>query len=208
MAKTTVPTELSEKQRWVLYFLLFVQVLLWYSFFGGHRGGGRPLHGWWLVPLVLALLLGQLAGVFLLFHLAGGFERATRSLLRAVLLLILLISFVTWVFASLYYFLIGMAGNFNVPLSHVDAVFVALGTLSTAGTGGITAHSEVARGLLTVQMFVDFSLLAAAVAWVVASASGSREARRPKGSRPRSLQGHPGEDLGAEWDALWRRLPS
>jgi len=59
------------------------------------------------------------------------------------------------VFAIAYYG-IGTRSNWNMRLSHLDAVLVSVGTLTTAGTGGITPKSELARGLLVSQMVADF----------------------------------------------------
>jgi hypothetical protein len=70
-------------------------------------------------------------------------------------------------FARLYW-TYGATTNWNLRLSRWDALYVAMGTLTTAGTGGIQPHSEFARRLLTAQMGVDlvvFTLLAGVVVW-------------------------------------------
>jgi hypothetical protein len=54
----------------------------------------------------------------------------------------------------------GTTRNFNYKLSHLDAIYFALGTLSTAGTGNIVAISETARTIQSLQMGVDFGLTA------------------------------------------------
>jgi hypothetical protein len=58
---------------------------------------------------------------------------------------------------------VGSALNFNQPLTHLDSLYFALGTLTTAGTGNLVATSEAARRLQTVQMALDFVLLVVAI---------------------------------------------
>ena len=52
------------------------------------------------------------------------------------------------------------AGTFSRDhLSFVDAIYVALGTLSTAGTGDITPRSQFGHGVLVAQMLVDLTVV-------------------------------------------------
>lgn len=60
---------------------------------------------------------------------------------------------------SLTYWNYGLKPSFSANLSHLDAVYFAIGTLSTAGTGSLTALSEAARGIQTAQMTLDLCLL-------------------------------------------------
>jgi Ion channel len=60
---------------------------------------------------------------------------------------------------SVFYWQLGYPPNFNIELSILDAVYFAVGTLSTAGTGNIVATSEAVRAIQTVQMIVDFGLI-------------------------------------------------
>jgi hypothetical protein len=62
---------------------------------------------------------------------------------------------------SIWYLAHGGPADWNVPLTRLDSLMVALGTFTTAGSGGITPQSEFARGLVTTQMGVD--VLAAVV---------------------------------------------
>jgi voltage-gated potassium channel len=76
-------------------------------------------------------------------------------------------------FAFLY-FTYGSMANFSTNLSRLDAIYFAIGTLSTAGTGNIAATSEVARGIQTVQMVLDLVLIVFAVTLVLAALSNRR----------------------------------
>ena len=66
---------------------------------------------------------------------------------------------------SFLYWAYGQPGNFNIWLSHLDAVYFTLGTLTTAGTGNIVATSETTRAIQSIQMAVDlgFTLLAVGI---------------------------------------------
>ena len=58
------------------------------------------------------------------------------------------------------YWTYGTRKNFSISLSHFDAFYVALGNLTTAGTGNISAISEQARAIQALQMILDFALIA------------------------------------------------
>jgi hypothetical protein len=68
---------------------------------------------------------------------------------------------------SYFYWSHGTAQNFSEPLSHLDAIYFAVGTLTTAGTGGITATSSSARGLQLLEMVLGLALIAFALAVVI-----------------------------------------
>jgi bacteriorhodopsin len=74
----------------------------------------------------------------------------------------------------------GTTSNFSVQLSHLDAIYFSVGTLTTAGTGNIVATSEIARGIQTIQMILDLILVVFAVTLVL-SALSSRLAKRLDG---------------------------
>jgi hypothetical protein len=52
----------------------------------------------------------------------------------------------------------GSVNNFSVKLSHLDAVYFALGTLTT-GSGNIAATSELSRTIQTIQLVLDLLLM-------------------------------------------------
>jgi hypothetical protein len=49
----------------------------------------------------------------------------------------------------------GSRANWTQQLTRLDALQLSLGTLTTAGAPGITPRSELARALMTTQLFVD-----------------------------------------------------
>jgi hypothetical protein len=69
---------------------------------------------------------------------------------------------------SYLYWSHGSASDFTMPLNHLDAIYVAVGTLSTSGTGNIAAVSETTRGFQTIQNILDIGLVLFAVSLFVA----------------------------------------
>lgn len=90
-----------------------------------------------------------------------------RRPIWSVVLLVYVFDQLVEAFAFLYWSY-GGAHNFTSPLSHLDSLYFALGTLSTAGTGNIAAVSDSAKRIQAVQMGLDIALLLFAVAIVVA----------------------------------------
>lgn len=67
------------------------------------------------------------------------------------------------VFATTYYLLAdAQPANFSEPLSRVDALYFAVTIFATVGFGDIVADSELARGIITVQMIGDLLLVGVA----------------------------------------------
>jgi voltage-gated potassium channel len=91
-------------------------------------------------------------------------ERQTSAADRSVVWVSIINGFSTIVLAfSTIYWTIGTKANFGMELSRVDAIYFALGTLTTAGTGTIVPTSGLARAIVSGQMIVDFVFVAAAV---------------------------------------------
>jgi hypothetical protein len=96
----------------------------------------------------------------------------------------------------------GTSKNFSIPLSHLDALYFALGTLTT-GTGNISAISETSRRIQTAQMGIDFLIIGFIIALLVARYSTlfdrSRRGLPPGGATaaepaPSSDRGEPSPD--------------
>jgi hypothetical protein len=69
---------------------------------------------------------------------------------------------------SYLYWSQGSASNFTMSLSHLDAIYFAIGTLTTSGTGNLAATSETTRGFQALQNVLDLSLVLFAVSLFVA----------------------------------------
>jgi Ion channel len=80
---------------------------------------------------------------------------------------------------SFIYWSNGTTANFNVSLTRLDAIYFMLGTLTTAGTGNIVATSDAARGVQSLQMFLDLALVVFAIGLVIARFSSSPPHSQP-----------------------------
>lgn len=74
---------------------------------------------------------------------------------------------ITVLFATLYW-TIGTTAHFNIELSRIDAIYFALGTLTTAGTGSIAPTSHLARAFVSGQMILNLVFIAGALTIVIA----------------------------------------
>ena len=70
---------------------------------------------------------------------------------------------------STLYWNYGLLSNFTEQLTRLDAIYFTIGTLTTAGTGTISAVSQTARTLQGLQMVLDLGLIVFAVALAIAS---------------------------------------
>jgi Ion channel len=92
-----------------------------------------------------------------------------------VVAVIVLFTFITLInLFSVLYWQYGSRANFNIPLSHLDAVYFTLGTLSTAGTGNIVATSETSRAIQSLQMGVGFGVILLAAGILVSRLASAR----------------------------------
>lgn len=109
--------------------------------------------------------------VFALISLFGVVQlvRAARSERLGVLVMafIVVVSMILGNFAQIYWGY-GTDGNFNEHITRFRAVYFAIGTLSTAGTGNIVAISTAAQATQMAQQVVDLLLLAFGVGALVA----------------------------------------
>jgi hypothetical protein len=136
--------------------IVLIQVYLWGGFLTEtHRNPASSL-------LVTTDTVAIVAGVAILVFAArpeGPIAYLFLALLNAASLLLVDFSFFYWSH--------GTNVNFSQPLSHLDAVYFTVGTLSTAGTGNISATSEWSRGVQTAQMFIDMAFVLFGLAFLV-----------------------------------------
>lgn len=100
-----------------------------------------------LVLLMMASLFWMASTLWIAVAPRFSLALAARQVLFAALWLV-------EGFASAYWN-IGTARNFGKPLTHLDTVYIALGNLTTAGSGSLVPRSEAARLVFTVQYGVD-----------------------------------------------------
>jgi voltage-gated potassium channel len=100
---------------------------------------------------------------------------ANHPVLRAIEAAINAICVFIIVFALFY---LGLAqsnpASFSEPLNHISAFYFTVTTLATVGFGDISAKSDVARLVVTVQMLLDLAIIAIIVRVFSSIARASR----------------------------------
>jgi DNA-binding transcriptional regulator YhcF (GntR family) len=129
------------------------QPYLWLTFFTSQRSTFRGSE------LVVVSVMITVTAILMLLTIG---DTAPGVLLG----LVYVISALTYLFSGLYWGY-GEAPNFSINLTRLDAIYFSVGTLTTAGTGNISATSELSRGLQTMQMLLDFALVVFAIAIVM-----------------------------------------
>lgn len=138
------------KRLWQVYnttFNVLVLIVIWGLFLLSYR---RSV---WPTWQVIAYIVGALGAISDLVEAARG----KSSLLRVGMQLTYCFLYLLGLFSFLY-FIYGTSRNFNISLTHFDAFYFTLGTLTT-GTGNINAISEMARYLQGTQMALDLILI-------------------------------------------------
>jgi Ion channel len=150
--------------------LALAQCCIWLIFFFVWAKRATP--GVVLIVLFIAVSIVAVGALFLHNKMAGDY------VLRLVVIsLINVLVFTVAIFSYLYWGY-GTRANFNITLSHVDAIYFALGTLTTAGTGSIEATSETARTIQGAQMAIDIGLVLFAAGLIIGRASSTSGKRR------------------------------
>lgn len=88
----------------------------------------------------------------------------------------------------------GSSRDFSMPLSHFDAFYFALGTLTT-GSGNVSAISEASRRIQTTQMVIDLVFIGFIVALLMARYSALLDRRPDPVPPPVPPPGPTGESL-------------
>jgi voltage-gated potassium channel len=130
----------------------------------------------WLVGglfLVSLLIAGQIRAIL----------RARYPTLRAMEALATSIPLFLVVFAAVYEMLdVGLAGSFSEHMTRTDALYFVVTVFSTVGFGDITATSETARVLVTVQMIGDLVLIGLVIRAFLAAVDHGRQRRQQERS--------------------------
>ena len=146
--------------------VFFVFPVMWMSFFHAHHQT-TAFNSSAALPLVVfsTLTIGSAVFVYRIptRRSAYLFYSVVTSLLNII-----------WGFTCTYY-LIGTNDNFSAQLTHVDAIYFTVGTLTTAGTGSRSATSQLSRTLVSVQMIVDLIFLAVTVVIAIQKALAGTE---------------------------------
>jgi hypothetical protein len=104
-------------------------------------------------------------------------SRHDRPMLRAAVAMATIIPLFIVLFAWIYLTLArSQPAAFGVPLDRSSALYFTVTVFSTVGFGDITAKTDVARLVVTVQMLADLAVLAVVIRLIFGAASRS-EAR-------------------------------
>lgn len=157
-----------------------------------------------VMPAVVLLSLTLiLIGIFLAIVFDHGIplRRARVALAGALVLSCLLFSF-----AGLYHDQSTLDGRaFSRPLDRVEAMYYAIGVVSTAGTDGVSARSQGARAELALQELTDVTLLAMLVGGILHRLARRRVTVRSERRGSRRTDRRP--DLPRTHAPRYRRRP-
>jgi hypothetical protein len=124
-----------------------------------------------VVRLVAALVFVALVIALQVYAIRS----ANHPVLRAIEAAINAICVFIIVFALLYLELAqANPANFTEPLNHVSAFYFTVTILATVGFGDISAASDVARLVVTIQMLLDLAIIAIIVRVFSSIAEASR----------------------------------
>ena len=117
---------------------------------------------------IVKLIFGLIGLTALLAWQIRVIARSPYPLARAIEALAVFVPLFLAIFASAYY-LMGQAepSSWSEPLSRLDAAYFAVTIFATVGFGDITAVSDTARAVTTIQMISDIVLVGLAARVVV-----------------------------------------
>jgi voltage-gated potassium channel len=134
---------------------------------------------------VTILIIGLVVFIALVAFHARSIMRSPLPVLRAVEALAVSVPLFLLLFASTYVVLAAIStSNFGGRLSHTDGLYFAVTVFSTVGFGDITAKTETARLVVTVQMIADLIILGLAIKVVVGAVKGGRQRQATPGQHP------------------------
>ena len=141
----------------------------------------QPLNGNTLTRLIIGLLVFAGIAVWQIRTIVGSRYPA----IRRIEALGLIAPFYVVLFASTYFLMEHASpGNFSQPLTRTDAL-LAVTVFATVGFGDITAKSQPARVVVTVQMIVNLVLLGAGARILLGAVSRGQQRRVRRGQRRR-----------------------
>ena len=129
------------------------------------------------VPLALILAVGLVALTAAATYQVRSVARAQYPALRAVEALSATAPLFLLLFAAVYFVMAQAdASNFNAEtLTRADSLYFTVTVFATVGFGDITATSEAARMLVTVQMLLDLIVLGIGIRVYVGAVEAGRQ---------------------------------
>ena len=138
----------------------------------------QPLNGNTLTRLIIGLFVFAGITVWQIRTIVGSRYPA----IRAFEALGLIVPFYVVLFASTYFLMEHASpANFSQPLTRTDALYFTVTVFATVGFGDITAKSQSARVVVTVQMLVNLVLLGAGARILLGAVSRGQQRRLGRG---------------------------
>jgi hypothetical protein len=143
---------------------------------------------YFLVPMDrsfgLGTVIGLVLGVLALFAIIGwqvwNIAHSDYPTIRAVEALALIVPLYVLFFATVYFLMNHADGTtFGSPVSRVDAMYFSTTVFTTVGFGDITAKTEAARIVVTIQMLLDLVIIGLVARLVINAIKIGRRRRDP-----------------------------
>jgi voltage-gated potassium channel len=135
-----------------------------------------PLEGRAEVSTVAELAIGFLVFIGLMVWYVRAIVQSDHPGLRALEGLFVAVPVFILLFASAYYLMShGDPAAFTAPLTRTDALYFTVTIFATVGFGDISAHSEVARLVVTGQMVLDLIILGLGARIILGAVQRGRE---------------------------------
>jgi voltage-gated potassium channel len=151
---------------------------------------------------VITLIVGLVILLLLITFQVRAIIASPWPGLRALEALSISVPLFLLLFASTYVVMAARtASTFNAPMTHSNGLYFTVTVFSTVGFGDITAQSQAARLLVTVQMMTDLLILGLGARVILGAVTRGRERRTGslqargdapvRASRGRRLRNHP-----------------
>lgn len=109
---------------------------------------------------VVLLTLGLIVLVLLIVWQIRSILKDDYPAIRGAMALATIVPLFLVLFAAVYYLMERASGaNFTQHMTRLDALYFTVTVFSTVGFGDITAKSEVARAVVTIQIVLDLLLI-------------------------------------------------
>lgn len=128
---------------------------------------------------VTTLVIGLVLLIVLIAFQVRWIITSPYPILRAVEALAISVPLFLLLFAGTYVVLASIsASNFSQPMTHTNALYFTVTVFATVGFGDITATTELARIVVTVQMAADIVIIGAGIK-ILTTAVRRGQQRRP-----------------------------
>ena len=138
------------------------------------------------VTTVAILALGFVVVVAVMIWQFRAIVRSAHPAARAFEAVAIIAPLFLLAFASTYFLMEqASSGSFSQPMTRTDSIYFTVTVFATVGFGDITARTETARVVVTIQMLADLAVLGLGVRAILVAVRRGQE-RVSEGRDPRS----------------------